>query len=193
MSTLAKRLYAATIDRSKFREVFSRYAVFVIPLFYWGREPWWWGMAIVALGVFIRAWGAGCLQKDQKMAASGPYLLVRHPLYTGSCLLALGLVVVLHHWFVTIFVGGLTILVYWHTIQHEEKNLVARFGDSYRQRMRRAGPLWPTPRSIMDFIRAKGDRFAFSWRQYMKNREYECLLGVAALLAYLYVGQHYRF
>lgn len=182
-------LYSATIDRSKFREVASRVVVFVLPLFFWGRQPYWWGLAIVGLGVVIRAWGAGYLQKDKTMAQGGPYLLVRHPLYLGSCLLALGLIVALHHWLVTLLIGGVTFLIYWHTIRHEEKNLLARFGKPYAEYCREVGPLWPKAAGLKKLVanlKTSGARFSF--RQYMKNREYECFLGVAVVLIYLYIG-----
>ncbi len=186
-----RKLYSVTIDRSKFREVASRYIVFIVPLFFWGREPYWAGMILVALGVLVRAWGAGYLKKDESIAAGGPYLFVRHPLYLGSCLLALGFIVVLHHWFVTLLVGGVTFLTYWHTIKHEEQNLVRRFGESYLAYMKKAGPLWPKPQGLLALIKGEGARGGFSLKQYLKNREYECLLGVAALIVYLVLGSHF--
>ena len=191
MKNFFKTLYSKTVDRSKFREIFSRFTVFILPLFYWGREPEMAGVAIIIAAVLIRAWGAGCLSKDQSVAG-GPYILVRHPLYLGSCLLAVGMIVTLHHWVVTLFVGGITALTYWHTIRHEEKNLIARFGKSYTDYMKTAGPLWPKPKGIKTFITGKQPRIGFSLKQYMKNNEYECLLGVLVVLVYIWVGQNYQ-
>ncbi|MEW6058432.1 MAG: isoprenylcysteine carboxylmethyltransferase family protein [Bdellovibrionota bacterium] len=182
-------IYSWTIDRSKFREIASRVVVFVLPLFYWGTQPNWWGLAFVGLGLFVRAWGAGCLRKDQAMAQGGPYLLVRHPLYLGSCLLALGLIVALHHWFVTLAIGGVTLLTYLHTIRHEEKNLLARFGSSYVQYCRYAGPLWPTVEGLKTVVERRSKiQNHFSFKQYMKNKEYECALGVGVVLLALFIG-----
>lgn len=181
-------LYSATIDRSKFREVASRLVVFVLPLFYWGRQPFWWGMTFAAIGLLIRAWGAGYLYKDKEMAAAGPYLLVRHPLYLGSCLLALGLIISLHHWFVTLAIGGVTALTYLHTIRHEEQNLLKRFGSPYAQYCDQTGPLWPRAGGLKKFFSKDKSRRHFSFRQYLKNKEYECLLGVAVIVAVLYLG-----
>jgi len=180
-------VYAATIDRSKFREVVSRLVVFVLPLFYWGRQPWWWGLLFVGAGILLRAWAAGYLHKDEEQAAAGPYLLVRHPLYLGSCLLALGLIITLHHWFVTLAIGGVTALTYLHTIRHEEKNLLKRFGESYARYCNETGPLWPRVGGLKKFFAFKSKR-KFSFRQYLKNKEYECLLGVVVVLGVLYLG-----
>lgn len=182
-------VYSATIDRSKFREVASRVVVFAVPLFYWGRERQWWGLAVVALGVLIRAWGAGYLQKDKTMAAGGPYLFVRHPLYLGSCLLALGLIITINHWTAALLIGGVTFVMYWHTIRHEEKNLLARFGAPYAQYCREVGPLWPKPKGLAKLAKSMSkDGARFSFKQFMKNKEYECMLGVAAVLVVMYLG-----
>lgn len=184
-----KKIYSLTIDRSKFREVFTRYVVFILPLFYIGREAWWPGAIVLALAVLIRAWAAGCLYKDESVAG-GPYVLVRHPLYLGSILLAVGMILLLHHWFVTLFIGGITFLQYWHTIRHEEQNLIKRFGDSYRNYMTTAGPLWPKPKGLWLYLSGQRKRFGFSFKQYMKNREYECMLGVLALIVLIWAGEN---
>lgn len=182
-------VYAATIDRSKFREIASRVVVFAVPLFYWGRERQWWGLGVVIAGVLIRTWGAGYLQKDKTMAAQGPYLLVRHPLYLGSCLLAAGLVIAINHWTAVLIIGGVTFITYWHTIRHEEKNLLARFGTSYATYRREVGPLWPKRKGLKKFVRSlRSDGIGFSFKQYMKNKEYECLAGAAVVLLVMYLG-----
>lgn len=183
-----QKLYSLTIDRSKFREISQRYTVFILPLFFWGRKPEFAGLVVVAIAVLIRAWAAGYLKKDQELACTGPYVLARHPLYLGSCLLALGLIITLHHWLVTILLGGITFLTYNHTIRHEEKNLTARFGSAYVEFSKNAGPLWPKPSGLkMAFENPKLIFGGFSFKQYMKNKEYECLLGVLAVFAILYL------
>jgi protein-S-isoprenylcysteine O-methyltransferase Ste14 len=187
-----RKLYFVTIDRSNFREVASRIAVFTVPIFCYGREINWWGLVFAIMGLAIRAWGAGYLQKDQKIAMGGPYLLVRHPLYLGSCLLALALVVTINHWFVTLFVGGMTILIYHHRITHEDKDLIAHFGEAYREYTKIVGPLWPKAEGLKRFLGSlKTSGTQFSLQQYIKNKEYECLLGVVTVFAMLHLISRY--
>ena len=189
--TLLHKLYSITIDRSKFREVAQRYAVFIFPLFYWGTEIHKIGIILAIAGVIIRAWAAGYLKKDQELAKDGPYMLARHPLYLGSCTLALGLILTIQHWFIAVILGGLTALVYNHTIRHEEKNLRARFGSSYTELSKNVGPLWPKLPGVMTILTKPG-RFlgGFSFKQYLKNKEYECLLGVIAVYGILFYSHH---
>ncbi len=182
-----KWLYKKTIDHTRFREIAQRFAVFIIPFFYLGHRPHQIGLIIAALGVLIRAWAAGYLKKDQELACEGPYMIARHPLYLGSCILSLGMILTIQHWFVTIFFGGLTVLIYQHTIRHEEKNLVKHFGDKYRELQKNTGPLWPKPAGLLLALKSPNKLFqGFSFNQYLKNKEYECLAGVIAIFLILY-------
>ena len=192
LSRSLQQLYAATIDRSKFRETAQRILVFILPFFYWGRERQWWGFSFVIAGVLIRAWAAGYLKKDQNMAATGPYLFVRHPLYLGSCLLALGLIVTLDHWIATLVLGGVTALTYTHTIRHEEKNLKSRFGVPYVNYCMQVGPIWPKPDGLKRLLSSRTSGGSFSLQQYLKNKEFECLLGVVVVFVILYLGAPVR-
>jgi protein-S-isoprenylcysteine O-methyltransferase Ste14 len=49
------------------------------------------GLVLVTAGLSLRVWGAGHLVKNDELTVSGPYAYVRHPLYAGSLLLALGI------------------------------------------------------------------------------------------------------
>src|SRR5260221_11909126 len=42
------------------------------------------GGAIATLGELLRVWAAGHLEKGREVTRSGPYRLIRHPLYAGS-------------------------------------------------------------------------------------------------------------
>jgi protein-S-isoprenylcysteine O-methyltransferase Ste14 len=51
------------------------------------------GVPVSMVGLAVRAWAAGHLAKNQRLAQSGPYAYVRNPLYAGTLLVAGGLVV----------------------------------------------------------------------------------------------------
>src|ERR1035438_2829719 len=56
------------------------------------------GGTIAALGVALRAYAAGHLAKNQKLATSGPYARTRNPLYLGSSLMGAGLALAGGRW-----------------------------------------------------------------------------------------------
>src|SRR5688572_13869675 len=67
-------------------------------LFVWMSHPapaarLWAGLALALAGVLLRGWAAGYLEKGRKLAQDGPYSFLRHPLYDGSFLIALGITV----------------------------------------------------------------------------------------------------
>lgn len=48
-------------------------------------------------------------------------------------------------------------------------------------------PLWPKPAGLAYIFKHPGNVFGgFSFKQYLKNKEYECLLGVAVVFLALY-------
>ena len=51
------------------------------------------GFLIALAGEAVRIWAAGHLEKSREVTRSGPYRWTRHPLYLGSSLLAVGVIV----------------------------------------------------------------------------------------------------
>lgn len=137
---------------------------------------------MVLLGLVIRAWAAGSLEKDRELAISGPYAFTRNPLYLGSFVIGTGAVIAGGRpWFGLLFLAFFAIL-YRGAMYREGKRLEERFGDDYR-RYREAVPLF-FPRGTRYDPRpepAPGRAArSFSAARYLRNREYESLLGAAA-------------
>src|SRR3954471_14814660 len=51
------------------------------------------GLVVAALGEGVRIWASGHLEKSREVTRSGPYRWTRHPLYVGSSIMALGIVI----------------------------------------------------------------------------------------------------
>ena len=81
-------------------------------------------------------------RKDAYLVTSGPYRLVRHPMYVGVFLLSVFLALVMSNWLVLIL--GMSVFgMMCVRLPIEERNLIARFGDGYRAYMRTTGRFWP--------------------------------------------------
>jgi protein-S-isoprenylcysteine O-methyltransferase Ste14 len=135
------------------------------------------GLASIALGLALRSWAAGTLHKWQQLTTTGPYRLIRNPLYVGSFLMMIGFCLLIgdpkNIWFVVGPMFGL----YWLKVRREERTLAEKFGDAwteYTSRTPRMLPRrWPTF--------AAGE-----WRfsQWLKNCEYNAIAGsLAGLVA----------
>src|SRR5260370_36479765 len=56
------------------------------------------GLPVSVLGLALRALAAGHLEKNIRLAESGPYGYVRNPLYLGTLLVAGGLAIASRRW-----------------------------------------------------------------------------------------------
>ena len=81
-------------------------------------------------------------RKQHTLVTSGPYRWVRHPLYTvgSSMFIAFGMMA--DNWLITAL-GILTFIVMAIRTPKEEANLLEKFGDEYRNYMKRTGKFLP--------------------------------------------------
>jgi len=135
------------------------------------------GLPVSALGLLLRAWATGHLEKNIRLAESGPYAYVRNPLYLGTALVAAGLVIASRRWLLAVVFAAVFVLIYLPVIELEEQHLRHLFPDfdAYAQRV---PALWPAQRAS----NAGGH---FRWALYSHNREYQALLGWLAGVALL--------
>jgi protein-S-isoprenylcysteine O-methyltransferase Ste14 len=140
------------------------------------------GGAIALLGALIRGWAAGHIRKDAVLTVAGPYAHVRNPLYVGSFLLGLGMMIAGGTLaFVLVFLI-FYLLVYSRTAVAEADFLLGKFGEGYRE-YAAAVPLF-LPR-LRPWRPAGAPAAAFSFERYRGNREWEAGLGMLAGLLVL--------
>jgi protein-S-isoprenylcysteine O-methyltransferase Ste14 len=135
------------------------------------------GLPVSALGLLLRGWAAGHLEKDARLADGGPYAYVRNPLYLGTLLVAAGLVAASRRWLLAVLFALVFALIYLPAIELEQQHL-ARLFPGYAAYAERVPALWPT------FHPLRADR-EFRWSLYRHNREYQALLGFLAGVALL--------
>ena len=85
-------------------------------------------------------------KKDNKLVTVGPYRIVRNPIYLGSFTLILSLALLASNWLILIPSVAIIPLIYTR-ISGEEQMLLDRFGDEYREYMRKTPRIIPSIRS----------------------------------------------
>jgi protein-S-isoprenylcysteine O-methyltransferase Ste14 len=137
------------------------------------------GLPISALGLALRAWAAGCLAKNERLATGGPYAFTRNPLYIGTLLVAAGLVIAARNVWLGVLFALVFALVYLPVIQNEEQHLRKLFPE-YADYARRVPALVPrlTPA-------AGRNSNPFRWSLYLKNQEYQATIGYFAGVLFL--------
>lgn len=140
------------------------------------------GLPVALVGLATRAWAAGCLYKNQRLATGGPYALTRNPLYLGTLTVAAGLVLATRRWELALLFGAAFFLIYFPTIEQEEQHLWKLFSSDFPAYAARVPLLWPRLGTGLT-----GE--PFRWSQYQRNQEYNAgaglLLGSLILVAKL--------
>jgi protein-S-isoprenylcysteine O-methyltransferase Ste14 len=85
-------------------------------------------------------------RREHTLVTRGPYRWIRHPFYVAMALVTLGSALVAANWF--ILVSGFAVFSLLAIRSRvEEEQLVARFGDAYRDYQNRTGRFLPKLRS----------------------------------------------
>ena len=135
------------------------------------------GLPISIAGLVLRAWAAGHLAKNRQLATSGPYGFVRNPLYIGTLLVGVGLVAASRSPALGAVFAAVFLLIYLPVIQLEEQHLRSLFPE-YADYALRVPALLPSLRP------ASGNQ-DFAPSLYVKNREYQALMGYLCGLLFL--------
>lgn len=115
----------------------------------WAR---WFGVGFGIFCVFGIYWlfssiGSGitpvsATRKEHKLVTNGIYRWIRHPLYTIGSSLFISFGMMADNWFIALL-GVLAFIVMAIRTPKEEANLIEKFGDEYREYMKRTGRFLP--------------------------------------------------
>lgn len=131
------------------------------------------GLALIVSGLALRSWAAGILHKTSELTTSGPYSLVRHPLYTGSFAMMVGFCLLIDDVENIWFVLGPFAAMYVIKLLNEERVLSKKFGPRWEEYAH------AVPRFLPFRIPAKSTA-AWSGQQWLGNREYNAVAATAA-------------
>jgi protein-S-isoprenylcysteine O-methyltransferase Ste14 len=137
------------------------------------------GLPVSILGLALRAWAAGHLEKNTTLADGGPYAYVRNPLYIGTLLTAAGLVIASRRWELGVLFAIVFLLIYLPVVELEEQHLRKLFPE-YENYAR------AVPKLIPRLSQGTSSGRKFQPSVYMKNQEYQALLGFLAGAAVLF-------
>jgi protein-S-isoprenylcysteine O-methyltransferase Ste14 len=135
-------------------------------------------LAVSLFGEAIQLWCFASLQKNEVLAANGPYAMVRNPMYLGRYFLLLGMLMLPGNaWMPWVF----TVVYYFYMVnrvRREEALLAPTFGDAY------ARYCAAVPRFLPRLTPHPGGRIAyFDWGTFVRNHGLRNLAQVAAFYA----------
>jgi protein-S-isoprenylcysteine O-methyltransferase Ste14 len=140
------------------------------------------GGLVGLLGLWLRAYAAGYLHKQETLTVSGPYAHTRNPLYLGSAILAIGAGIATLSWISASLLLVYFAIFYSAVMRREEKELHAKHGAAFEE-YARVVPLF-LPRLTATKLSGESAG-SFSFAQYKKNHEWQATVGFLVLLAVL--------
>jgi protein-S-isoprenylcysteine O-methyltransferase Ste14 len=161
---------------------FAVAAVFLV----FARPSWHtlgWSLLLVLPGLWLRGYAAGYVKKNAELTRTGPYAYTRNPLYLGSMGIAFGFAVAAGKVWLGALLVVLFLVIYVPTILSEETFLRGAFPgfDEYAERVPRLLPRF----TRAHFTDADVGGGQFSQERYLHHREYNSLMGAAAIYAAL--------
>ncbi|HRJ76772.1 MAG TPA: isoprenylcysteine carboxylmethyltransferase family protein [Anaerolineales bacterium] len=119
-----------------------------------GLPEWvrWLGVGLGVIDVFGIYWlfssiGSGisptsATRQQHVLSTKGPYKYIRHPLYTFGSSLFISFGMMSDNWFIALL-GIFAFVMMAIRTPKEEENLIEKFGDEYREYMKRTGRFLP--------------------------------------------------
>lgn len=120
----------------------------------WPWTPWlfWLAALVTAAGLGFAAWarvhlgrnwsGTVTVKQEHELVTTGPYALVRHPIYTGLLLALVGTAMARDEWRGALAVA-IAWLALWRKLRIEERWMGEVFGEQYAAYRRRVPALIP--------------------------------------------------
>jgi protein-S-isoprenylcysteine O-methyltransferase Ste14 len=117
-----------------------------------GLWPFWLGAAVAIAGLLFAVWArehlgsnwsrSVTLKQDHELITTGPYAVIRHPIYTGILAGFLGTAIAISQ--VRGFIALLLVfLVFWAKLRMEEEWMRSEFGETYATYAHRTAALVP--------------------------------------------------
>jgi protein-S-isoprenylcysteine O-methyltransferase Ste14 len=140
------------------------------------------GALVGAMGLWLRAFAAGYLHKQEVLTVTGPYAFTRNPLYLGSAILTIGAGIASRSRVSAIILFVYFTMFYSIVMRREEKELHLRHGVAFEE-YARAVPLFIPRLTAVKMPLASAGSFTFV--QYKKNHEWQAAVGYLFLLTVL--------
>jgi hypothetical protein len=136
------------------------------------------GFLMSLFGELIQLWSLASLEKNRTLAAKGPYMLTRNPMYIGRFFLILGGIILIGNIWVIL---GFIIVYYFYAlnrVKREERRLGLLFGEQYEDYCRELNRFMPSLK-----LSSQRTLWFFKWDLFLQNNGHKNL--IAVLLGYL--------
>ncbi|BBO32823.1 methyltransferase family protein [Lacipirellula parvula] len=135
------------------------------------------GLILVGCGLSLRTWAAGTLRKHVGLTTTGPYSIIRNPLYVGTFMMVAGFAAIADASAIVWLASVACLAMCVCAVLHEERKLSDHFGADWRQYT------LATPRFVPRRLAPQNSTWTL--REWIRNREYQAVLATMAGLSAL--------
>lgn len=125
------------------------------------------GFILVLLGFFLRITARGYkaeMNPDGKtLITKGPYAVMRNPMYFGTLLIGLGIILVLFKWWVSVIFLIIYLCIYLPQINREEAALTNRFPGTFKDYCKETPKFFPKVTNLFRVPADESLRLKFAW------------------------------
>jgi len=125
------------------------------------------GFILALFGFFLRITARGYkaqLNPDGKtLITKGPYAVMRNPMYFGTLLIGLGIILVLFRWWVSVIFLIIYLCIYLPQINREEGILANRFPGAFKDYCKNTPKFFPSIANLFRPSCGNGLCFKFVW------------------------------
>jgi protein-S-isoprenylcysteine O-methyltransferase Ste14 len=145
------------------------------------------GLLLVFTGLAVRSWAAGVLHKTRELTTTGPYAVIRNPLYVGSFLIMAGFATLIDDVENIYIILGPLAGLYFLQVLHEERVLSEKYESRWQEYAS------AVPRFIPRRIPSPRSMFA-TWQRHdwVGSREYRAMGAVLAGIAAIEIWRHLK-
>jgi protein-S-isoprenylcysteine O-methyltransferase Ste14 len=126
------------------------------------------GCSVASIGLIVRTFAAGIIDKNTRLAVNGPYAHTRNPLYLGSVIAALGLSIAAGKWWLLLLQAVFFAAVYIPVMHREQARMIELFDGQYKEYSAAVPLLLPR----LTAWRQTSATNKFTWQRYWSNHEY---------------------
>ncbi|MFA5275643.1 MAG: isoprenylcysteine carboxylmethyltransferase family protein [Candidatus Omnitrophota bacterium] len=115
-----------------------------------------------SLRIMARGYKAELNPDGKTLITRGPYALTRNPMYLGTLMISLGIILLLLKWWTGLVFLAVFLIIYVPEIKKEEVRLHRAFGDEFKEYCK-VPRFFPAPVSLLRPDKQNSLEFKFAW------------------------------
>lgn len=151
------------------------------------------GASLLASGLFLRLWASLYIvrNRNKRLVSSGPYSIIRNPLYVGNFTAVFGAMLITGSFAGTVMCFAGMMFVYYFTIKYEDARLEQHFSNEFVEFREKVPRVIPSIRNMSSLVtREATDTVCYANVKKELVRAFHALIVVLGVVAFTYASRY---